>query len=146
MKNSINKNLKGIISLLLAFAMSLALVACGTTSNTKVDSNQQVADNQEIIENLVEFTFEVVDANGETTIFIVKTDKKTVGEALLDEGLIAGEESEYGLYVKQVNGITADYDVDQTYWAFYINGEYAATGVDSTNVEAGSTYSFKVEK
>ena len=60
--------------------------------------------------------------------------------------LIAGDESEYGLYVKQVNGITADYDVDQTYWAFYINGEMAMTGVDTTDVEAGATYSFKVEK
>jgi len=35
---------------------------------------------------------------------------------------------------------------DQTYWAFYINGEYASTGVDSTNIEEGSTYTFKVEK
>ena len=56
------------------------------------------------------------------------------------------EEGDYGLYVKTVNGVTADYDVDQTYWAFYINGEYASTGVDATSVTAGDTYSFKVEK
>ena len=48
--------------------------------------------------------------------------------------------------MKTVHGITADYDTDQTYWAFYVNGEYAQTGVDSTNVTAGDTYSFKVEK
>ena len=41
---------------------------------------------------------------------------------------------------------TADYDVDQTYWAFYVNGEYASTGVDSTKIEEGAAYSFKVEK
>lgn len=50
------------------------------------------------------------------------------------------------LYVKTVNGITADYDTDQTYWAFYVNGEYASTGVDSTPVNEGDTYEFKVEK
>lgn len=49
----------------------------------------------------------------------------TVGKALLDQGVIAGEDSSYGLYVKTVNGTTLDYDTDGMYWAFYINGEYA---------------------
>lgn len=100
----------------------------------------------EVGEGATQFTFEVVDGEGTTTLFIVNTDKATVGEALVDVELIEGEESEYGLYVKTVNGVTADYDVDQTYWAFYVDGEYAMTGVDATEVTAGSTYSFKVEK
>ena len=73
------------------------------------------------------------------------TDEKTVGAALQKLGLIAGDDSEYGLYVKTVNGVTVDYDKDGKYWAFYIDGEYAQTGVDSTDVTAGSTYTFKVE-
>ena len=80
------------------------------------------------------------------TDFEIHTDQKTVGDALLEQNLIEGDESDYGLYVKTVNGITADYDTDGSYWAFYVNGEYAQTGVDSTPVEEGSTYSFKVEK
>ncbi len=92
------------------------------------------------------FKFVVVDADGNETPFEITTEKATVGEALLDEGLIEGTDSAYGLYVTKVNGIEANYDVDGTYWAFYINGEYAMTGVDSTNVEDGATYSFKVEK
>lgn len=68
-----------------------------------------------------------------------------VGEALLDVGLIAGEDSEYGLYVKTVNGVTADYDTDQTYWAFYVNGEYAQSGTDSADITVGNAYSFKVK-
>ena len=87
-----------------------------------------------------------IDADGNETPFEITTEKATVGEALLDEGLIEGTDSAYGLYVTKVNGIEANYDVDGTYWAFYINGEYAMTGVDSTNVEDGATYSFKVEK
>lgn len=97
-------------------------------------------------EGATEFTLEVIDGEGNATYFAVNTDAKTVGEALVDCKLIEGEDSEYGLYVKTVNGITADYDVDQTYWAFYINGEYAMTGVDSTEVVEDCTYSFKVEK
>ena len=60
-------------------------------------------------------------------------------------GLIAGEDSDYGLYVKTVNGVTVDYDTDGKYWAFYVDGEYAATGVDSTDITAGATYTFKAE-
>ena len=64
----------------------------------------------------------------------------------MDEGLIEGEDGPYGLYVKKVNGIVADYDVDQSYWAFNINGEYAMTGVDVTDIVDGDTYSFVYTK
>lgn len=92
------------------------------------------------------FTFIVVDADGQGTPFTVTSSKKTVGEALLDEGLIEGEDGPYGLYVKKVNGIVADYDVDQSYWSFNINGEYAMTGVDTTDIVDGDTYSFVYTK
>ena len=61
-------------------------------------------------------------------------------------GVVSGEDSQYGLYVKSVNGETADYDVDGTYWAFYVNGEYAMASVDAYTPEAGTTYGFHVEK
>lgn len=91
------------------------------------------------------FYVSVTDKEGAETEFEIHTDKETVGEALLDLELIAGDEGEYGLYVKTVNGITADYDKDGVYWAFYINGEYASTGVDATPITEGEQYSFKVE-
>lgn len=67
----------------------------------------------EVGEGATAFTFEVVEADGNTTVFTVNTDKKTVGEALLDNALVEGEDSEYGLYVKTVNGITADCSIEQ---------------------------------
>lgn len=112
------------------------------------DTSVENTDIQEPIalgEGAMAFTFVVVDKDGNETTFAINTDAATVGEALVALELIEGDESDFGLYVKKVNGIVADYDVDQTYWAFYINGEYAMTGVDSTNVEDGATYMFKVE-
>jgi hypothetical protein len=82
-----------------------------------------------------------VEVEENTVTFTIHTDAETVGQALLDLGLIAGEESQYGLYIKQVNGMTADYDIDQTYWAFYINGEYGMTGVDTTPISESEVYS-----
>ena len=109
-------------------------------------SAAEAAEATDIGEGNTEFAFEVVLEDGTTTLYNVHTDEKTVGAALLGVNLIAGDDSEYGLYVKTVDGVTADYDKDGTYWAFYIDGEYASTGVDSTDVVPGSTYSFKVEK
>ena len=81
-----------------------------------------------------------VKAEGQTVTFTVRTDKETVGEALMEHGLIDGEDSQYGLYVKKVNGIVADYDVDKYYWAFYVDGESSMTGVDMTEIEEGAVY------
>lgn len=78
--------------------------------------------------------------------FTVNTDKTTVGEALLENNIIAGEDGDYGLYVKSVNGILADYDVNATYWGFYRNGEYMMTGVDTTEIESGAHYEMVYEK
>lgn len=97
-------------------------------------------------EGATQFTFTVVDADGTETTATVNTDAKTLGEALLDLGVIAGDDGDYGLYVKTVNGQTLDYDKDGVYWALYVGDQYATTGVDSTELEPGATYSFKAEK
>lgn len=139
-----------LLCIMLVFAMSLVMTGCnggkkdsasdsGTTGGVKVEGNV-------LGEGDTQFTFTVVDGEGNETEFEIHTDKKTVGEALLDAGLIAGEEGDYGLYVKTVNGITVDFEEDGAYWAFYVDGQYASTGVDSTEIKEGASYSFKVEK
>jgi hypothetical protein len=96
-------------------------------------------------EGAASFELTVVNTAGEEATFEVKTDKETVGEALLEYEVIAGEDGQYGLYVKTVNGETVDYDKDGKYWAFYINGEYGMTGVDVTEIVEGDSYALKVE-
>ena len=134
-----------LLCMMLIVAMALT-AGCGEKKQENNPSAGQEVSADKLGEGKTRFNFTVVDKDGNETAFDIHTDKTTVGEALLELGLIAGDESEYGLYVKQVNGITADYDVDQTYWAFYVNGEYGMTGVDATEIEAGATYTFKVEK
>ena len=91
------------------------------------------------------FMFLVVDVKGHEKNYEIHTDETVVGDALQALGLIAGDVGDYGLYVKTVDGITVDYETGGKYWAFYINGEYAMTGVDATSITEGETYSFKVE-
>ena len=89
------------------------------------------------------FSFYVVHKSGETVYFTIYTDAETVGEALQEVSLIEGEDSEFGLYVKTVNGETLDYNEDGMYWSLYIGDTYAPTGADSTAIEEGKTYSFR---
>ena len=92
-------------------------------------------------EGAATFTFEVVCGENMVT-FTIHTDEEILGDALAALGLLEGEEGAYGLYVKRVNGVLSDFHVDATYWALSVNGEYAMVGVDSTPVEAGTTYRF----
>lgn len=141
-----------VLGLMLVMSMAFTAIGCG--GSNQVENNQPSTEAQGTEETQVtilgegstQFVFTVVDKDGNETAFEIRTDKEIVGEALLDLELIAGDDGAYGLYVKTVNGITADYDTDQTYWAFYVDGEYAASGVDTTPIEEGKTYTFKVEK
>lgn len=88
------------------------------------------------------FYFQISHSDGTSNTYGIHTDAGTVGEALVDLELVAGDDSEFGLYVKTVGGETLDWDTDHMYWAFYENGEYANAGVDSTNITEGSVYAF----
>lgn len=143
MKKTITK----LLALALAVLMTLSLTACGKKNSGAADKVElPVADGAVIGQGATAITVQVTGADGKTVTFTVNTDEETVGAALLALGVIAGDNSEYGLYVKTVNGETADYDKDGAYWAFYINGEYASVGVDYAAPEAGATYGFQVEK
>ena len=139
--------MKKLLSILLAAVMLLSFAAC-TKNETSTDVQTTAGDNvaiTEVGEGETSFEFTVVDADGNTKYYNVSTDKKTVGEALLDANLISGENGAYGLYVKTVSGITYDYDKDGKYWAFYANGEMSPTGVDMTDITEGTAYAFKAE-
>lgn len=154
-----NKALSVLVCLVLLFALGLS--GCGstaapettaaaadpveTTAAAQTDSTENAQESNVLGEGSTVFTLTVTDLDGKETSFEIHTDKETVGEALLDAGLIAGEEGQYGLYVTTVNGITLDWDKDGKYWAFYIDGEYATTSLDLTDIAPGASYSLKAE-
>ena len=141
------KNKSIIICTALTVIMALFMTGCsGNNTSSAPENAATVLTGITVMgEGATVFDFTVTDKEGNETPFEIHTDKETVGEALSELGLIEGEEGAYGLYVKTVNGITADYDTDGTYWAFYINGEYALAGIDSTAITEGESYSMRIE-
>ena len=145
-KTNFKKKLICILSFVLIAVMALTMFGCGKETTDEVpETNVQAVNRQVMGEGKLTFDFNVTDADGNVSYFEINTNKKTVGEALMELELLEGEDGPYGLYVKAVNGITYDYDKDGKYWAFYINGVYGTTGVETTNIVSGATYEFKAE-
>ena len=148
-------NFKRILSIILCIvivaAISLFTIGCTDNSQKEPDTTEttvsDVSESPEVIgEGEKTFFFTAEDKEGKETKWEVHTDEETVGNALVSEGIIEGEDGPYGLYVKTVNGITLDYDKDGMYWAFYENGEYALNGVDQTEITEGQVYAFRPQK
>ena len=138
MKNVMkSKVVLSILALMLIVAIAFSFSACGKNDSNTNNENAKVEKS---------FIFKVVDLDGSEKSFDITTDAKTVGEALVAEKLISGEQGDYGLMVDTVNGIKYDYNADGAYWAFYVNGEYAMSGVDTTDIVDGTTYSFVATK
>ena len=162
------RNLKALLCLLLAVLLAAAVLtgcekpaetpgttgASGNSAATADDTVPMVTKNKprqteaptELGEQGVLIYFSVTFADGETSSYAIHTEADNVGDALEQQHLIKGENTEYGLYVKTVCGENLDYETDGMYWAFYVDGQYAQTGVSDTSVTEGAHYAFKAEK
>ncbi len=84
-----------------------------------------------------------VTAEDKTVTLTLKTDKATLADALLSEELVKGENAQYGLMISHVNGIRADYDLDNGYyWKLVTDGETSLEGASFTPIREGAVYEF----
>ena len=84
-------------------------------------------------------TVTVVHADGSEKVFTYNTDAEKLGAFLEAEGLIDSQGADAGMF-HTVDGEKADWSVNQSYWAFYVGGEYAMTGIYDTAIEDGAIY------
>ncbi|MBO5078632.1 MAG: hypothetical protein J6B67_02985 [Oscillospiraceae bacterium] len=85
-------------------------------------------------------TVTVVHKDGSSKDFTYSTDEAYLGPVIQSEGLVEGYMGDFGLYITAVDGETADYSVDQGWWALYIGEESAVTGADAVAIEDGGVY------
>ena len=142
-----------VFAIILALAAVLSFAACKDETESEVTSTTEVTeveteDKKPSISDdyLYSFVLKAVTADGTVKSCPVYTDNEIVGAALLEEGLIDGEDGPYGIYVKKVFGETADYEKDGTYWAVYVGGEYSTVGVDKLKSADIDEVEFRVEK
>jgi len=136
-------------TVIFSITMTMLCVVMAACSNKKKEEN--------LWENAV-YTEDTVLGEGEKSVmvevaaqdksvtFTINTDKENLEEALTEHNIVSGEKGAYGLYIKVVNGITADYNVNQSYWSLSKNGEYMQTGAGDTKISDGDKYELTYTK
>lgn len=124
MKNK--KMLLGVVALAAVIAVLLG-VYFGTRPETS--------------EGTKTITVTVVHKDASEAEYVFHTEEEYLGTVLTAEGLAEGEMGQYGLMISTVDGETADWDVDRSYWALYIGQDYATTGADGIVLTDGGEYS-----
>ena len=84
------------------------------------------------------FTLTVVHSEGSKD-FTISTDEEFLAQALIAEGIINDEGIETGMYFT-VDGETASWEENQSYWAIYVGEEYATEGLNTLPIEDGGIY------
>ena len=133
------KTMTRIALVVLALVTVISLVACADVEKTGVWENATYTSDK-TFGNGSKTVMVEVKAGDQSLTFTIKTDKETLADALLEHELIEGEDGAYGIYIKKVNGIVADYDIDQTYWSLSKNGEMSMIGASDTTIADGEHY------
>lgn len=142
-----NNSKMRMLSLVLVFVLiaAAALTGCSGKPAETTGAPEPAGQTTVLGEGSKTMDFTVVDKEGITHLYTIHTDAETVGQALMELELIDGEEGPYGLYIKSVLGQVLDYETDGMYWGFYVNGDYALTGVDQTPITEGDAYLLKAD-
>lgn len=160
----VTATVKKSFALVLALVLALGMTACGNgessgseTASSAVSSevsseavsseaaSSEVASSEAAGEEETAgsktITLTVVHGDGTSNDITVSTDAENLRDALEAEGIIAGEDSSYGMFVQTVDGETAD-DGEQEWWCLTKGGEMWNYGVDDTEIADGDVYEF----
>ena len=140
------KKISFLLSIFIVILLCFGISAC-TKPNQKADLWEQAIYTEDTeLGNGTKTVLVEVSAEDKSVTFTIHSDKIILGDALTEHNLIEGEKGAYGLYVKKVNGIEADYDKNKSYWGINKDGEGLMTGVDGVKFKDGEHYEFVYTK
>ncbi len=136
--------------LVLALVFSVTLAACnkepageveteGEVERTGAWKNATYIKDTEFGEGEKAVTVKVV-AEDQEIVFTIHTNEQYLDKAMLAHELITGEDGQYGLYLETVNGMLADYNVDQTYWSVCKDNTPLPVGISSVEIADGDSF------
>lgn len=117
-------------SLIVMVVVIIALVACYFVINNKLESDP----------NTKKITVVVVQSDGHEIEHKITTNATNLEDALMAEDFVKGENGAYGLYITEVEGEYAKYEVNNCYWAMYRDDVALETGAKDTIIKDGEIY------
>lgn len=130
--------IKKTVAVVLAVLL-LLIAAVFTGCNQKNDASAGSSQSQT---QTVSVTVEIVHESGNKTLNL-KTEKKYLADALVEAGVI--EYSADGFYTT-VNGITADYSADGSWWCVTKGGAQTLVGMNELELADGDKYEITYTK
>ncbi|MGI5825722.1 MAG: DUF4430 domain-containing protein [Bacillota bacterium] len=121
---------KKILVLMMFLMLSLLMFGCG-------DSSEETA--AETGGDPITVSFDVVVGGEVQTTVTDETNTDNLGEFLRESGIVEGKDSQYGMYIVTVDGVTAD-ESKQEWWCVTKGGAAVQTGVDSTPIADGDKF------
>ncbi|MBR6743425.1 MAG: hypothetical protein IKL94_02905 [Clostridia bacterium] len=88
-------------------------------------------------EGIKNITVSIVYADGESENISITTEKKFLADALIEEGII--EYNKTGLYTT-INGVTADYNKDKSWWCLTKGGKEVFEGFNTQAISDGDIF------
>ncbi len=132
MKNK--RILTKILALTLVVLMAIFTFAACDKADTNSDVNSGTQETKTI-----SITVTVVAKDKTEKVFNIETDKKTLGDALFDEGIVTEEEHKSGFY-NHIDGVRADYTLDKSWWCFTKGGETVMVGANDLKIADGDKF------
>lgn len=126
---------------ILSFALILLMLCCMASCVFSTGEDPKPAPKPLTEPDSINIKIVVIDNEGGTTEFPLDTTASTLREAADEIHLLEGDETEYGLFIKTVNGITVNPD-NEEWWCITKKGETVMTGVDITPIADGDIYEF----
>ena len=140
------------LSILLILLIAAAAVLTGCTQPTTEHEGglpygmTELVAERAVGEGETTFRFTVINGEGKATVYTIKTNASDLRTALTENGLIPAGKP--GDLVNTVDGITADWSVDQGWWMLAAGGstEMLTYGVDDAAITEGADYAFIYKK
>ena len=136
--------------LILALTCTMALTACKKEPAPEVETEGEgertgawrdatYTKDTELGEGEKTVTVKVV-AEEQEIVFTIHTNEQYLDKAMLAHELVTGEDGQYGLYLETVNGMLADYNIDQTYWSVCKDNTPLPVGISSVEISDGDSF------
>ncbi len=126
-------------AIILIFILALSAIGCDkATEATGLWTNATYLEDTTLGEGANTIKVEIT-AQEKTIVLTVKTDKSTLGEALYELNIVNDPS-----FFDTCNGIVADWERDQAYWAFYVGDVLAMYGISDSQAVTADEPTYKL--
>ena len=131
---------KNAVAFSIAIIIVLCCISCNSIDADGLWENATYRKDTTVGEGAKEVKLDVVIGEQSITITL-KTDGELLGTAMYEEGLINNAE-----FFDTLNGIKADWNAGNVYWAFYEGDTAMSCGVNDVTLSGGEHYRFVYTK